>query len=120
MTGRAAAPKGTKSCRIQGESVRLVHPYIRPSVRPSPPRPPESGPGLSEAGPGLSEASPDLLEADSGLSEAAPGLSDERSDGWTGHTDSPCILQDFVPFGAAALLTLKAELRYETAGQGYR
>ena len=29
---RAADPKGTKSCRTQGESVRT---YIRPSVRPS-------------------------------------------------------------------------------------
>ena len=27
---RAAAPKGTKSCRTQGES---VHPYVHPSVR---------------------------------------------------------------------------------------
>ena len=33
---RAAAPKGTKSCRTQGESVRpYVRPYVRPSVRPS-------------------------------------------------------------------------------------
>ena len=40
----AAAPKGTKSCRTQGESVRpsvhlsvhpSVHPSVRPSVRPS-------------------------------------------------------------------------------------
>ena len=28
---------------------------------------------------------------------------DGRTDGWT---DSPCVLQDFVPFGAAALLPL--------------
>ena len=59
-----------------------------------------------------------------GPSEADPGLSDGWMDGWmdgrtdgrtdgqteerTGQTDSPCILQDFVPFGslrAAALLT---------------
>ena len=31
---------------------------------------------------------------------------DGRMDGWTGRTDSPCILQEFVPFGAAALLPL--------------
>ena len=30
-----------------------------------------------------------------------------RQTGWTdGWTDSPCVLQDFVPFGAAALLPL--------------
>ena len=35
------------------------------------------------------------------------GGGDERTDGWTdGQTDSPCVLQDFVPFGAAALLPL--------------
>ena len=34
----AAAPEGTKSCRIQGESVRTsVRPYIHTSVRPPPP-----------------------------------------------------------------------------------
>ena len=38
-------PKGTKSCRIQGESIRPVRPYIHPS-------PP---PGSSEADPGLSD-----------------------------------------------------------------
>ena len=28
-----------------------------------------------------------------------------RTNGWKdGQTDSPCVLQDFVPFGAAALL----------------
>ena len=32
---------------------------------------------------------------------------DGQADGWTdGRTDSPCVLQDFVPFGAAALLPL--------------
>ena len=27
---------------------------------------------------------------------------DGWTDGWTGCTDSPCILQEFVPFGATA------------------
>ena len=31
------------------------------------------------------------------------GRTDVRTYGWTdGQTDSPCVLQDFVPFGAAA------------------
>ena len=39
------------------------------------------------------------------------GRMDGRTDGRTygrtyGRTDSPCVLQDFVPFGAAALLPL--------------
>ena len=62
------------------------------------------------------------------MDEWMDGWTDGWTDGWmngwmdgrTGCTDSPCILQDFVPFVAAALLTLKAELRYETAGQGYQ
>ena len=46
---------------------------------------------------------------------------DERTNKWTNkQTKVPCVLQDFVPFGAAALLTSKAAIKYDTAGQGYR
>ena len=62
---------GTKSCRIQGESVRPIQPSIRPSI----------------------------WEAWISLWGARGG-----GDGWiygrTGRIDSPCILQDFVPFGS--------------------
>ena len=43
---------------------------------------------------------------------------DVRTDGWTdGRTDSPCVLQDFVPFGAAAQ---KANFRPEGPDFGLR
>ena len=48
------APEGTKSCRIQGESVRpYVRTYVRPSVRP----PPEAPQRLAKASQRLAEAS---------------------------------------------------------------
>ena len=62
--------EGTKSCRIQGES---VHPYVRTSpLGPSEagPCPSDTGSGLLEAGPGFSEAGPGILEAGPRLSEA--------------------------------------------------
>ena len=39
---------------------------------------------------------------------------DEWTDGWTDR--SPCVLQDFVPFGAAALLPLN--LNHSSLKQG--
>ena len=46
------------------------------------------------------------------------------TDGWTdGRTDeqkSPCVLQDFVPFGAAALLPLTPIYNHAEQGNGYR
>ena len=76
-------PEGTKSCKIQGESVYLyVCPFIRTSVHPPKdlqrpgPCHAEAGPGLSEAGPGLSKAGLGLSEAIQGHSEAGPGPSE--------------------------------------------
>ena len=68
---RAAAPEGTKSCRIQGESVHLS---VCPSVRPS------------------------IFERPEPASER--GLLGGGDMGKYGCTDSPCILQDFVPLGS--------------------
>ena len=52
----AAAPKGTKSCRIQGESVHPVHPSDRSSERPGPaserPESASERPGLASKRPG--------------------------------------------------------------------
>ena len=44
------------------------------------------------------------------------GGTDVRTDG---RTDSPCVLQDFVPFGAAALLPLTAIHNHAKQGNGY-
>ena len=52
------------------------------------------------------------------------GGTDGRMDGWTdGRTDeqkSPCVLKDFVPFGAAALLPLTPFHNHAKLGNGYR
>ena len=48
----------------------------------------------------------------------------ERTDGWTDERNderkSPCVLQDFVPFGAAALLPLTPIHNHSKQGNGYR
>ena len=41
---------------------------------------------------------------------------DRQKDGWTDEQNSPCVLQDLVPFGSAALLPLT--LIYNHAKQG--
>ena len=109
-------PEGTKSCRIQGESV-CPSVLFRGSF--------EAGPGSSDASPGLSEARLGLSEVSSGLSKASYGLSeaiyglpdashgmvagqrDGRMDGWD--IQIPPVfyrtLSPTVPSGAAALLT---------------
>ena len=76
-------PEGTKSCRIQGESVR---PYVRTSARPPPGWPP------SEAGSGLSKMD--------GWTDGRMDGRMRRTDETDGRTDYPCILQDFVPSGS--------------------
>ena len=46
-------------------------------------------------------------KGDEALRMGRGGLTDGWMNGRTdGRTDSPCVLQDFVPFGAAALLPL--------------
>ena len=52
-----------------------------------------------------------------------PHLRPERFDlrgGQTNEQKSPCDLQDFVPFGAAALLSLTTILNHTKQGNGYR
>ena len=45
----------------------------------------------------------------------------ERTDGWMERrADFPCVLQDFVPFGAAALLPLIPIHTHAKQGNGYR
>ena len=43
-----------------------------------------------------------------------------RMDRWTHERKSPCVLQDFVPFGAAALLPLIPIHNHAKQGNGYR
>ena len=45
---------------------------------------------------------------------------EERKDGRMDKLKSPCVLQDFVPFGAAALLPLTAIHNHSKQGNGYR
>ena len=45
---------------------------------------------------------------------------DGRTDGWMDEQKSPCVLQDFVPFGAAALLPLTLIHNHAKQGNGYR
>ena len=79
--------------------------------------------GLAEAFQGLAEASQGLAEASHGLDWASLGLG--GTDGWTdgrayGRTEIlPCVLQDIVPFGSAALLHIHI-INKILAGQGYR
>ena len=48
------------------------------------------------------------------------GLTDRRTDERTDEQKSPCVLQDFVPFGAAALLPLIPIYNHSKQGNGYR
>ena len=45
---------------------------------------------------------------------------DGRMDGRNDKRKSPCVLQDFVPFGAAALLPLTPFHNHAKQGNGYR
>ena len=84
------------------------------------PGPDSEGPELASVKPEPASERPGPASGGRGGDGRTDGRTDGQTYGQTGRTDSPCILQDFVPFGAAALLSLKAELRYDTAGQGYR
>ena len=123
-------PEGTKSCRIQGESVRpSVCPFLSPLEAPwrlalaiqrlaqdfqSPepgfegPRPAFERPGPASEKPGPASEKPRSQAQDSEKPEPTSEQPEPPSKGppgegdrWTdGCTDSPCILQDFVPSGS--------------------
>ena len=131
---RAAAPKGTKSCRTLGDFSLFVRPSVCPSIHP--PRPSQACDLPSQAWQGRLQAWEDRFQAWVGIFKAwesrfhawagrfqawegrfqaweSPG-GDEQMDGrtdrrtdkptneWTNQQKSPCVQQNFVPFGAAA------------------
>ena len=85
-------PEGTKSCRMQGESVR-------PSVLQSLPFLPPALQRLTQASQRMAQASQRLaLACELRRTDGRTGrLTGGRTDG---QTDSPGILQDFVPSGS--------------------
>ena len=94
------------SCRIQGESLRPLHPPIRLYIHPPPPC------GSLETGPGLPEAGSGLPENGSGPSESGLGLFDAYLDQTEGTYRFLLYFKGLrplqsppVPSGAASLLT---------------
>ena len=79
----AAIPKGTKSCGTQGD----FHSFVRSSTRPYPHLNP------------LQSALSGLKSVLSGLKSTLLGL---KLNGRMDKRKSLCVLQDFVPFAAAA------------------
>ena len=115
----AAAPKGTKSFRTQGDFSLSVCPFVCPSVCQSP----HALSGLKIALSGLKSTFSGLKSALSGL-ESGQILGLGGTDGWKdGENDeqkSPCVLKDFIPFAAAALLPLTPFHNHAKRGNGYR
>ena len=79
MRGRAAAPKGTKSCRTQGT---FVCSFVRPSVHP----PPQVLSGLKSALSGLKSALPGLKSSLSGLASERADFRPRKADFWPERT----------------------------------
>ena len=92
---RAAAPKGTKSCRTQGDFCLSSRLSVHPCVPPGPLRP-----VICPLRPEIYPLRPE--RADFRPERAWGGQMNEPTDEQTDKQKSPCVLQDFVPFGAAA------------------
>ena len=60
------------------------------------------------------------VRADFRLEPEGDGWMDGRTDGRMDERKSPYVLQDFVPFGAAALLPLTQIHNHSKQGNGYR
>ena len=125
----AAAPKGTKSCRTQGDFRLSVRPFVPSSVSPPLHQTSQaSNPASQNSNPATQAsnlASPPSIQPSDLKSALRPQICPLRPQtGWTnGRTNkrkSPCVLQDFVPFGAAALLPLIPINNHAKQGNGYR
>ena len=77
-------------------------------------------PDLRPERPDLGSERPDLRSERPDLRPDRPDGGDEWMDGGTDEPKSPCVLQDFVPFGAAALLPLTPIHNHSKQGNGYR
>ena len=60
------------------------------------------------------------FQAWEGLGGLTDGQTNKWMDRWMDEQKSPCVLQDFVPFGAAALLPLILIYNHAKQGNGYR
>ena len=118
LTFWAAAPKGTKSCRTQGDFRSSVRPFVRSSVRPFV-RPPPLWPQLTLSGfnqpsqtfgpfrpqislsrPQISLSRPQDLQNSIFRPQICPLMHHIRPKNCLFMPQNPCVLQDFVPFGA--------------------
>ena len=87
-------------------------------------------PERTDCGPVRADFRPDRTDFRSARADSRPerpggdgrtdGRTDERTNGRTDERKSPCVLQDFVPFGAAALLPLTPIHNHAMQGNGYR
>ena len=86
---------------------------------------PVIGPALTDFRPERADSRPERVDfrperADFRPERAWGGLTDGQTDKQTDKQKSPCVLQDFFPFGAAALLPLIPIYNHAKQGNGYR
>ena len=77
----------------------------RAGLRSVRPKRPDLRPELADLRPERADLRPERAYLRPERAVLRPGRGDERNDGWTDERKSPCVLQDFVPFGAAAQKT---------------
>ena len=95
----------------------------RPGLRPEKPYLMPKRPGLRPNRLDLRPERPDWRSQRPDLGPEGPnggGRTNERMNARTDEQKSPCVLQDFVPFGAAALLPLTQIHNHAKQGNGYR
>ena len=78
-------------------------------------------PERTDCGPVRADSRPDRADLRLVRADFRPERAWERwMDGQMDERKSPCVLQDFVPFGAAALLPLTQIHNHAKQGKGYR
>ena len=100
---------------------------FRPSIHPFTP---DSRPERADFRPERADFRPERTDFRPGRADFRPKRADFRperawggtngqTDGWNDEQKSPCVVQDFVPFGAAALLPLTPIHNHAKQGNGY-